>query len=124
MAAADTMAPTLPPVFAAHTPSPSSKAQNGKLATNRDAAEQMEDIQFDAKRHLSFTPPSKVYTMRELGYSDQVGVSPVGVSEPFQLFSAEAIKQIRKEVLSENVWNHYRFSSNIAQCQLRGFAPE
>ncbi|KAI1964963.1 hypothetical protein LOZ58_001655 [Ophidiomyces ophidiicola] len=82
------------------------------------------NVQFDAEQHLNFTAPSKVYTMKELGYNDDVGVSPVGVSEPFQLFSAEAINQMRKEVLSENVWAEHKFSSNIAQCQLRGFAPK
>ncbi|EFW19718.1 hypothetical protein D8B26_007907 [Coccidioides posadasii str. Silveira] len=128
MAAADTIAPTLPPAFSAYVPSPSSsKPQNGKIkpiVNNSDAVEQSGSVQFDPSVHLNFTAPSKVHTMKELGYKDNVGVSPVGVSEPFPLFSAEAIKQMRKEVLSENVWRHYKFSSNIAQCQLRGFAPE
>ncbi|WEW61278.1 hypothetical protein PRK78_006768 [Emydomyces testavorans] len=111
MAAADTVAPALPPVFSSHSPLPSFKPQNDKLksaSNNGTTAEQHENVSFDARRHLNFTPPSKVYTMKELGYSDDIGVSPVGVSEPFPLFSAEAIKQMRKEVLSENVLKQYR----------------
>jgi hypothetical protein len=62
--------------------------------------------------------------MRELGYPDSRGVSPVGVSEPFPLFTEEAIDQMRAEVLSEEVWARYRYSSNLAKCQLRGYAAE
>jgi len=83
-----------------------------------------EHVTFDPSKHLKYNPPSKTYTMKELGYSDSRGVSPIGVSEPFPLFSEEAIKQMRAEALSDRVWTHYQYSSNIAQCQLRGFAPE
>ncbi|KAN0075728.1 hypothetical protein V8E54_006998 [Elaphomyces granulatus] len=83
-----------------------------------------EHVAFDPSKHLKYNPPSRTYTMKELGYSDSRGVSPIGVSEPFSLFSEEAIKQMRAEVLSDRVWAHYQYSSNLAQCQLRGFAPE
>ena len=79
---------------------------------------------FDSKKHLSFSPPSKVHTMTELGYSNSRGVSPVGVSEPFPLFSPEAIQEMRAEALSHEVWDKYQVSSNLAQCQLRGYAAE
>jgi hypothetical protein len=80
-------------------------------------------LSFHAKKHLKFTPPSKIFTMKEIGLED-VGISPVAVSEPFPLFSEEAIQQIRAEVLSEDVWTNCQYSSNLAQCQLRGFCPE
>ncbi|EKV19773.1 hypothetical protein PDIG_01140 [Penicillium digitatum PHI26] len=38
--------------------------------------------------------------MEELGFSGSKGVSPVGVSGPFSLFSAEAVHQMRKGVLN------------------------
>lgn len=81
-------------------------------------------VAFQPSRHLNYTPPSKVYTMNELGYPDSRGVSPVGVSEPFPLFSGEAIEQMRKEVLSDEVTTKFGHSSDLAQCQLRGFAAE
>ena len=62
--------------------------------------------------------------MKELGYDDNAGISPIGVSEPFPLFSAEAIHCMRSEVLSKEVWSEYQFSSDLAMCQLRGFAPK
>ena len=83
-----------------------------------------ENISFDAKKHLAFVPPTKTYTMKDLGLPEDCGISPVAVSEPFPLFSEEAIMQMRTEVLSKEVWKHCKYSSNLAQCQLRGFAPE
>lgn len=61
--------------------------------------------------------------MTELGLGDK-GISPVAVSEPFQLFTADAIKQMRSEVLSKAVFDNCKYSSNLAQCQLRGLAPK
>ncbi|EEA22787.1 hypothetical protein TMatcc_001641 [Talaromyces marneffei ATCC 18224] len=81
-------------------------------------------VAFDPAKHIKFTPPSKVWTMQELDYPEGKGISPVGVSEPFPLFSEEAVKQMRAEILDEKVWDKYKFSSNLSQCQLRGFAPE
>jgi hypothetical protein len=81
-------------------------------------------VSFEPAKHIKFTPPSKVWTMQELDYPEGKGISPVGVSEPFPLFSEEAVKQMRAEILDEKVWDKYKFSSNLSQCQLRGFAPE
>lgn len=85
---------------------------------------EQEDVTFDPSKHLEYTPPSKVCTMSELGYPESRGVSPIGVSEPFPLFSAEAMQQMRKEVLSDEVFAKYQYSSELAQCQLRGYASE
>lgn len=81
-------------------------------------------VSFDPAKHIKFTPPSKVWTMQELDYPEGKGISPVGVSEPFPLFNEEAVKQMRAEILDEKVWDKYKYSSNLSQCQLRGFAPE
>ncbi|QQK44749.1 Aminopeptidase 2 [Penicillium digitatum] len=62
--------------------------------------------------------------MEELGFSGSKGVSPVGVSGPFSLFSAEAVHQMRKGVLNPEMGKKYEYSSNLAQCQLRGYAAE
>lgn len=79
---------------------------------------------FSPARHLNYTTPSKLYTMKELGYPESRGVSPVGVSEPFPLFSVDAVQKMRQEFLSDTVFAKYRFSSDLSQCQLRGYARE
>ncbi|KAL2867946.1 uncharacterized protein BJX67DRAFT_387559 [Aspergillus lucknowensis] len=84
----------------------------------------LENVSFDPSKHLNFTHPTKVHSMEELGYSKGRGVSPVGVTEPFPLFSAEAIQQMRKEVLSDEVFSKWNYSSELAQCQLRGYAAD
>ena len=83
-----------------------------------------DQVAFDAKIHLNFKPPSKILTMKDIGFPDDKGVSSVAVSEAFQLFTSDAIKQMRAEVLSKDVMDNCQYSSNLAQCQLRGFASE
>lgn len=61
--------------------------------------------------------------MEDLALSDR-GISPNAVSEPFELFTPEAIKQMRAEVFSQEVMQNCQYSSNLAQSQLRGMAPE
>lgn len=80
-------------------------------------------VMFDKNKHLNFKLPPKVHTMKEIGLGD-VGISPIAVSEPFSLFTEEAVAQMRQEVLSEEVWANCQYSSNLAQCQLRGVCPK
>ncbi|KAL1987666.1 hypothetical protein VTN96DRAFT_2907 [Rasamsonia emersonii] len=125
MAAVDTLSSTPVPANPAQQPLANGTQANGtKKFPILESLPASERVPFDPKKHLNFSPPSKVWTMKELGYPDSRGVSPIGVSEPFPLFTPEAIKQMRAEVLSEEVFTHYQYSSNLAQCQLRGFARE
>ncbi|KAF8544790.1 hypothetical protein BDD12DRAFT_906291 [Trichophaea hybrida] len=78
---------------------------------------------FNPAQHLAYhTMPSR-HTMSELGH-ERTGISHIGVSEPFELFAPEAVRMMRNEVLSDEVWDNCRFSSSIAACQLRGMAPK
>lgn len=78
-------------------------------------------LTFDAEKHLNFKSPSRIFSMEELGLQN-VGVSPNAVSEPFQLFTLEAIKQMRAETLRPEVFENCQYSSNLAKGQLRGYA--
>lgn len=62
--------------------------------------------------------------MEELGYSKDRGVSPIAVSQPFQLFTEEAVHEMRREIFKPEVLENCKYSSNIAACQLRGYAPK
>lgn len=83
-----------------------------------------EKVPFSPEDHLSFISPSKIFTMKDLGIPENIGISPVAVSEPFPLFTPQAVQRMRDEVLSKEVWENCQYSSNLSQCQLRGFAPE
>lgn len=62
--------------------------------------------------------------MADLSFPPDQGISPIAVSEPFELFSKDAVRHMRNEVLSDEVWDNCRFSSSIAACQLRGMSPK
>lgn len=87
------------------------------------AGEAPPKMAFDTEKHLNFKEPSKIWTMDEIGMNDR-GVSPVAVSEPFSLFTPEAIHQMRAEVLSKGVINNCLYSCELNDTMLRGFAAE
>ena len=88
------------------------------------ARSKTQDANFDPKQHLAFQKPEQVVMMRDIGYRDDTGVSPVAVSQPFRLFSDEAVEKFREEVLSEEVMSKCTWKSNLAACQVRGYAPK
>lgn len=79
---------------------------------------------FDPVRHLAYEPPSSIIKMTDIGYPEDAGVSPVAVSQPFQLFSEEAVNIMRAEILDPEVMTKHKYSSNLAACQLRGYASK
>lgn len=81
-------------------------------------------IDFDPKQHLAYQPPESIIMMKDIGYAEDTGVSPVAVSQPFQLFTPEAIQKFRDEVLSPDVMKNCFYKSSLAACQLRGYAPK
>ena len=79
---------------------------------------------FDPKKHIDFTPPTNILTMSDLKLPEGTGVSPFAVSDPFQLFTQEAVQRMRNEIFSKEVLKNCKYSSNLAQCQLRGYAAK
>jgi hypothetical protein len=79
---------------------------------------------FFPSKHLAYEEPEYIHTMEDIGFSATSGVSPVAVSEPFRLFSEEAVDIMRKEILSKEVQEKYSYTSDIAPKQLRGYAPK
>src|SRR5438034_6238840 len=120
MAATTTFAPIPMPV------APKIHSRSGKphesikpLISLSQSLPRSERVQFDAETHIQFTPPSKVYSMKELGYREDVTVSRIGVSEPFPLFSADAIRQMREEILSDDVWSHFNTRAILLSASCR-----
>jgi hypothetical protein len=81
-------------------------------------------VKFEPRKHLDYSAPPQVVPMKDIGYAEDVGISPVAVSQPFQLFSREAVQQMRAEIFQPEVMANYSHSSNLAACQLRGYAPK
>lgn len=81
-------------------------------------------VEFDATKHLAYTDRPKVLLMKDLELPEDVGISPVAVSEPFPLFTEEAIRIMRGEIFTKEVWDHCLQSTAFASCQLRGHCPK
>ena len=79
---------------------------------------------FIPEKHLAYEEPSYIHTMEDIGFLATSGVSPVAVSEPFHLFSQEAVDTMRAEIFSPEVQENYSYSSDISGKQLRGYAPK
>ena len=79
---------------------------------------------FEPSKHIDFHPPSKVHSMSDLKLPEGTGVSSFAVSEPFKLFTEEAIERMRAEIFTKPVLENCQYSSNLAHCQLRGFADK
>lgn len=79
---------------------------------------------FDPDRHLSYAQEPKVLSMKDIALPENVGISPVAVSDPFPLFSEEAIRHMRSEIFTQEVWDNCMYSTDFAGCQLRGHCPK
>jgi hypothetical protein len=79
---------------------------------------------FDPEKHLVFHGTVKTHSMDDIGLPMTNGISPVAVSEPFPLFSEEAVNIMRAEVLAEDVLENYSWTSDIAPKQVRGYAQK
>ncbi|KAB8302837.1 hypothetical protein EYC80_006176 [Monilinia laxa] len=79
---------------------------------------------FQPESHLQYEEPSYIHTMEDIGYSATSGVSTIAVSEPFPLFSEEAVNIMREEISNKEVQENYSYTSDIAPKQLRGYAPD
>lgn len=94
------------------------------IIENTTVKRKLKNVEFDPDQHLIFEAPNKSLLMTDIGYSEDTGISPVAASDPFRLFSAEAIQKFRDECLSDQVFANHSVRTNIAACQLRGYAPK
>ncbi|KAL4969852.1 uncharacterized protein BDV14DRAFT_209024 [Aspergillus stella-maris] len=94
------------------TPIPQSLLERSRLPPSKKRP-------FNASEHLIYEPPSKIHKMADFGL-EGAGISPNAISEPFPLFSEDAIAQMRSEVFSEEVMEHCRFKSDFCENMVRG----
>ncbi|KAJ5337831.1 hypothetical protein N7452_004559 [Penicillium brevicompactum] len=74
---------------------------------------------FDPAKHLNFQPPKSIYTMEQIGLKGH-GISPNAATEPFPLFTQDAIAQIRAEIFDEKVLEECQYSSTFNKNMVRG----
>ena len=81
-----------------------------------------ERVSFDASKHMNFQFPTKIHSMKEIGL-EGCGISPNAVSEPFPLFTEEAVRQMRAEIFSKEVLDNCQFESGFIKNMIRGMGP-
>jgi hypothetical protein len=111
------MAPSAVDTFSpAVTPTSSSKiTQNASSSPNSG-------FQFDSAKHLAYSPPSKVLTMKDLGL-EPTALSSIATTEPFPLLSHEAVLQHRRDIFSKDVLDSCLHHTRPGSVQIRGMAP-
>ncbi|UPL02352.1 hypothetical protein LCI18_013286 [Fusarium solani-melongenae] len=66
------------------------------------SSKQGSGVQFSPAKHLAYSPPSSILTMKDLAL-EPTALSPVATSEPFPLLSHEAVLQHRRDLFSKDV---------------------
>lgn len=77
---------------------------------------------FDPAIHLNFEPPTARHSYTQLGFTVPKGCPDICYTEPFQLFSAEGIRMIRREVFQKPFLDKYIRSWDRASCAISGFS--
>ncbi|KFH42138.1 hypothetical protein ACRE_071320 [Hapsidospora chrysogenum ATCC 11550] len=87
-----------------------------------DEARRHERVPFDPEKHLDIVAPKSIFTMKDIGLEGQ-GISATAASEPFSLFTPEAVNQMRAEIFSQPVLDSCQYASDFAKNMIRGFGP-
>ncbi|KAF2166798.1 hypothetical protein M409DRAFT_22852 [Zasmidium cellare ATCC 36951] len=91
------------------------------LTANSTTASQA-PVEFDANKHLAYSPPCSDVQMHDLGYPP-TELSSVAHTQPFPLLSAEAILQHRRELFNKETLDNCMHHTRPGSIQIRGAAP-
>ncbi|KAL7754707.1 hypothetical protein ACKLNR_015377 [Fusarium oxysporum f. sp. zingiberi] len=75
---------------------------------------------FDPQIHLNFKPPAARYSFTELGLDKPRNAPDVCYTEPFQLFSEEGVRVMRREIFRKEFLDKYMRSWSRAPCYIGG----
>ncbi|KAL6903872.1 hypothetical protein GGI43DRAFT_432566 [Trichoderma evansii] len=78
---------------------------------------------WNTKKHVAPKTQVVQHLMKDIGLEGH-GISPIAVTDPFPLFTEEAISQIRREIFSESVLRECRFKSDFNANMVRGMGHE
>ncbi|KAK7419269.1 hypothetical protein QQX98_003421 [Neonectria punicea] len=72
-------------------------------------------INFDAEKHLSYSTDPNVLSLKDISLPEDTGISHVACSDPFPLFSEEAIGIMRQEIFTTEAWKYPKTLSIISK---------
>ena len=80
---------------------------------------------FDPEAHLCIQAPRGLITLEELGLSGESAISPVAITQPFPLFSAECVKLMRADLFRREVVEKHASRSSFNGCyKIRGYSQD
>lgn len=84
-----------------------------------------QDVQpkFDPGRHLRYQPPAERHTFGEFGLDSEKTQTDMCITDPFDLFTEDCVRLMRRELFQPVVFNNYMHSWARAPCVIRGIAP-
>lgn len=88
-----------------------------------DEARQTEPATWNPDEHLVYQPPANIVSMKDIGLEGH-GISTTAVSDPFPLFTKEAIMQARREIFSDEVMKNCRVGSDFTANMVKGMGFE
>lgn len=77
---------------------------------------------FDAEKHLNIGAPRWKKYLSDLGYENGEDISNFAAAEPFPMFTKEAVRLMRNDILSEPVQENHVSSTPRSPYMIRGFA--
>ncbi|KAL7945557.1 hypothetical protein V8C42DRAFT_357911 [Trichoderma barbatum] len=78
---------------------------------------------WNPEKHVAPKTEIVQHLMKDIGLEGH-GISPIAVTDPFPLFTNDAIHQIRREIFSEPVLRDCRFKSDFNANMVRGMGHE
>lgn len=75
---------------------------------------------FDPSIHLAFEAPTARHSFTELGLKKPKNAPDICYTEPFQLFSEEGVRMIRRDLLRREVLDKHLTSWDRAPCYIAG----
>lgn len=115
-------ATTLPPKVVGPIQKRRTKATKPLSQSLVDQARCIKKVAFDPEKHLNFTEPERIYSMKDIG-REGAGISPIALTTPFPLFTQDAIDQMRAELFDPEILENFHVSSDFASNMLKGFGP-
>ncbi|KAJ3960406.1 hypothetical protein N0V92_002943 [Colletotrichum tropicale] len=90
------------------TPSPLAKLSFKPIIKDelRPTSSERPTATFNPDQHLAFVEEPKKLTLKDVSLPEDIGISPVACSEPFPLFTEEAIQTMRQEIFTTEVWEN------------------
>ena len=77
-------------------------------------------VHFDPAKHMCFEMPEKTHMLKDLDIPEETGISPVGITASFPLFTREGVRQLRKDLFRPDIIKQYSHPVAEKVFKLRG----